>query len=141
MNGGAPFCFPICGRLRESPGSLRQYPFKFEVLLKYEVQENALISTQTYTNYDQRFMPYYAGFHPYLRLPFPKEEVWLHYHPLQRLQYNEDLTGQDQKARSAPGVPGNNPRARDPPLNNKRSADYSICPNSIGIHLLSKRKT
>ena len=135
MNGGAPFCFPICARLSRNAGSSRylyegktyhmdihgfayqeawtlrshkedtvvlaltanadteqQYPFKFELVLAYAVQENTLICTQTYKNNDTKPMPYYAGFHPYLRLPFSKAEIFLQYQPLARLQYNAELT-------------------------------------------------
>lgn len=131
MNGGAPFCFPISGRLMNSEyfyqgqryamnihgfayqmpwqvlvheenllklnllsnaATLQQYPFKFEVILEYEVQDNLLICRQSYHNHDSVPMPYYSGFHPYLRLPFPKAEISLNYMPIERLQYNETLT-------------------------------------------------
>ncbi len=131
MNGGAPFCFPICGRLlnsqyqyqgktyhmnihgfayqmpwevlnhhdhtislclRDNDTSLAQYPFHFEIMLTYEIKDNELICRQSYKNTGTAPMPYYAGFHPYLKLPFNKEDIFLEYHPQKRLQYNSDLT-------------------------------------------------
>jgi galactose mutarotase-like enzyme len=122
MNGGAPFCFPICGRLMNAEYqdrcyamnihgfayqqpweiltqnknsvslslaytdvTLREYPFKFKIILHYEVQDNLLLCRQLYENTGSAPMPYYAGFHPYLRLP-------LNYQPLTRLLYNDALT-------------------------------------------------
>ena len=131
MNGGAPFCFPICGRLlnsqyqhqgktyhmnihgfayqmpwqvlnhdghsislclRDNDISLEQYPFHFEIVLTYEIKDNELICKQSYKNTGTEPMPYYAGFHPYLKLPFSKAETFLAYEPQKRLQYNNDLT-------------------------------------------------
>lgn len=132
MNGGAPFCFPICGRLldgsyahenkvypmkihgfgylmpwevidqqtnsislrlTENKISLAQYPFQFEVILTYIItDDNELTCRQSYKNTGDQPMPYYAGFHPYLSLPFPKEETFLSYQPQARLIYNDELT-------------------------------------------------
>jgi galactose mutarotase-like enzyme len=134
MGGGAPFCFPICGRLsrkdgdnrylyeaktyameihgfgfrlpwevaekgndfislrlRHSEQTLAQYPFQFEVVLTYRLKHNQLICEQSYVNVGSKPMPYYAGFHPYLRVPFPKEQVYVDYKPVKRLQYNAGL--------------------------------------------------
>lgn len=79
-------------KLTESALSLAEYPFEFEIVLEYEITENQIHCKQTYTNTGKEPMPYYAGFHPYLSLPFDKDEINLHYHPKRRLQYNENLT-------------------------------------------------
>lgn len=135
MGGGAPFCFPICGRLSRPEGenrylynaktyemaihgfgfrlpweviehqthsitlqlrdneiTLSQYPFKFTLTLRYQLIGNQLICEQTYQNLDSQPLPYYAGFHPYVRIPFPKSQVLLDYAPARRLQYNDSLT-------------------------------------------------
>lgn len=132
MNGGAPFCFPICGRLvdnnyvyqdrvypmkihgfaylmpwevfdqqnnavsfrlTENEISLAQYPFQFEVILTYIItDDNELVCRQSYKNTGDAPMPYYAGFHPYLHLPFPKDQIIINFHAQKRLQYNENLT-------------------------------------------------
>lgn len=79
--------------LRDSENTLKQYPFKFEVRLKYEVQPGKIICHQTYTNKEsERAMPYYAGFHPYFLISGDKSKVILHFESTRRLKYNDTLT-------------------------------------------------
>lgn len=70
------------------------YPFKFNVLLRYELYNDKLICKQTYKNLSDYDMPYYAGFHPYFLTPElnDKEKVILDYNPIARYIYNEDYT-------------------------------------------------
>jgi galactose mutarotase-like enzyme len=75
--------------------TLKHYPFKFRILLKYQVSASKLICKQIYTNLDNKRMPYYAGFHPYFLTPAAKqgkEKVQLDFMPIRTLQYNEQLT-------------------------------------------------
>ena len=73
----------------------RMYPFRFSVSLEYEVRPQQVICHQTYTNLDDKPMPYSAGFHPYFLTPevgSGKEAVLLDYEPLRRFVYNEQMT-------------------------------------------------
>lgn len=44
------------------------YPFDFQLLFTYELQGNALILHQRYTNRSPEPMPFSAGFHPYFQV-------------------------------------------------------------------------
>lgn len=82
-------------RLKASEATQRDYPFNFEVLLHYYITRNKLSCQQTYINHGDHPMPYYAGFHPYLKTPSPdagKKQVMLEYHPIKRFQYNDRFT-------------------------------------------------
>ncbi len=81
--------------LRDNDRTRAQYPFSFEVKLHYEMNDDGLICRQSYTNFGDNAMPYYAGFHPYFKTPLPqqgKEQVILNYQPTERFQYNAELT-------------------------------------------------
>ena len=91
--------------LRDNENTLKRYPFRFEVRLKYEVQPGKLICYQTYQNNEPtRDMPYYAGFHPYFRVSGQcqceahcngncvKEKTVVNFSAVRRLRYNETLT-------------------------------------------------
>ena len=81
--------------LRDDAGTHKQYPFSFEVMLHYTVGRGKLMCQQTYANFSDRPMPYYAGFHPYFLTGFPgqgKERTLLQYYPTRRFIYNQDLT-------------------------------------------------
>ncbi len=85
----------ITMRLLANEHTLAVYPFKFEVILQYTVEPGKLICHTTFTNHGKHDMPYYAGFHPYLRMPEPgsgKDGVMLDYKPIRRLKYNEAMT-------------------------------------------------
>jgi galactose mutarotase-like enzyme len=82
-------------RLQASEQTLAVYPFNFEVRLRYQVERGAMTCHQIYTNRGEVDMPYYAGFHPYLRMPEPgqgKDDVKLDYNPIRRFKYNEPMT-------------------------------------------------
>lgn len=52
-------------RLTSNEETKRSFPFDFELIFRYELQENALIIHQEYRNDSQTAMPMYSGFHPY----------------------------------------------------------------------------
>lgn len=82
-------------QLLSNARTLAVYPFKFEVRLRYTVSHCLLSCHQTVVNHGDVPMPFYAGFHPYLRTPMPgagKEQVMLDYQPYRRLQYNAEMT-------------------------------------------------
>lgn len=82
-------------RLRANEETLAMYPFNFDVVLRYHVDEASVTCEQTYTNRGETPMPYYAGFHPYLAMPEPgkgKDAVKLDYKPIRRFKYNEAMT-------------------------------------------------
>lgn len=69
------------------------YPFRFQIILEYEIQPALLICRQTYTNLDNKPMPYNFGFHPYFfTSEHEKAEVQLDYKPQRRFIYNKELT-------------------------------------------------
>lgn len=85
----------ITMRLRYDEETLAIYPFKFEVILRYQVEDGRLMCHQTYTNHGDKPMPFYAGFHPYFLTPAPgegKDDVMLDYKPVRRFKYNEPMT-------------------------------------------------
>lgn len=82
-------------RLQASEQTMQVYPFNFEVILRYHVKQGQVSCHQMYTNRGNNRMPYYAGFHPYLRTPEAgagKEKVLLNYKPIRRFKYNEAMT-------------------------------------------------
>ena len=82
-------------RLKASTETLRDYPFNFEIILRYHITHGSLSCHQTYINHGHQPMPYYAGFHPYLKTPdlhAGKEHVTVDYRPLKRFKYNEKFT-------------------------------------------------
>lgn len=80
--------------LRQNEHTLSQYPFRFEVRLKYAVLPGKLICHQVYQNHENlKSMPYYAGFHPYFLTPMhEKEKIMLDFESIRRFKYNSDLT-------------------------------------------------
>lgn len=123
IGAGLPFLFPICGRLENSPLSihgfahlkawrvvahrsdfiemslrhdehtLSQYPYEFELRLKYTLSETALLCEFTVLNLSERAMPFYSGYHPYFLIPHNRREgAFLDFKPLKRFIYNESLT-------------------------------------------------
>lgn len=82
-------------KLEDTEDTLKVYPWKFCIELEYKVTDNQIQCRQTYTNNDEKAMPYYAGFHPYFLTPQPqqgKEKVMLNYQPNRRFKYNSTLT-------------------------------------------------
>jgi galactose mutarotase-like enzyme len=94
--------------------TLRVYPFKFKVTLRYEISDGELICQQKYENLSNVEMPYYAGFHPYF-LTEDKDHVIFDYNPVQGLSYNDDLT--DVVGECLPPVTPT--KVTDPNLNEK----------------------
>lgn len=81
--------------LQANEDTQNQYPFNFEIALRYTISHNELLCSQTYRNAGNHPMPFYAGFHPYFLTPpvnQGKEKVILNYHPIRRFRYNENLT-------------------------------------------------
>jgi galactose mutarotase-like enzyme len=82
-------------RLRDTEATLLQYPFPFEVTLRFEARDGAFSIEQEYANTGSAPMPYYAGFHPYYLTPPPgagKEQTRIRYKTRTQLRYNERLT-------------------------------------------------
>ena len=82
-------------RLQANEQTMQVYPFNFEVVLRYQVEHQQVSCHQMYTNRGDNRMPYYAGFHPYLRMPAAgqgKEKVILDYKPIRRFKYNDAMT-------------------------------------------------
>src|SRR5690606_1691110 len=52
-------------RLQSSPDTLTSYPFDFEVIFTYILQDNTLTIEQEYKNKSSNKMPIYGGLHPY----------------------------------------------------------------------------
>lgn len=51
--------------LKSNEQTLEVYPFEFELIFSYELNENKLIIEQSYENKSSEEMPFSAGFHPY----------------------------------------------------------------------------
>ena len=88
--------------LRDSEGTRRQYPFGFEVRLRFALEAGAMKVEQEYANTGTGPMPYYAGFHPYYLMPSGsgKDRTVLRYDATAQLRYNARLT--DISGRDAP---------------------------------------
>ena len=82
--------------LKSNSHTVLNYPFLFEIQLRFEVHNGKLECHQCYKNTGKdNEMPYYAGFHPYfLTAPLNegKENTTLSFKSTRRLQYNETLT-------------------------------------------------
>ncbi|MBT2657056.1 aldose epimerase [Bacillus sp. ISL-18] len=57
-------------RLTSNDGTLKEYPFKFEVIFTYTITKNDLRIDQVYRNISENTMPIYAGFHPYFKTSY-----------------------------------------------------------------------
>jgi galactose mutarotase-like enzyme len=90
-------------RLRDTDATRLQYPFRFEVQLRFALNAGAMTVEQEYVNPGTAALPYYAGFHPYYLTPPPgagKEQTLLRYVAKGQLRYNDRLT--DIAGREAP---------------------------------------
>ena len=58
--------------LEANEESLSQYPFRFQVILEFAVQNGTLSISQTYANCGEKPMPYNFGFHPYFLTEKPE---------------------------------------------------------------------
>jgi galactose mutarotase-like enzyme len=85
---GREYAMPVHGFARRSPWTVQEttktavtltldsnetsrvcYPFEFRLTLKYELAAGCLRARFEVQNFDDRAMPFSAGFHPYLRAP------------------------------------------------------------------------
>jgi galactose mutarotase-like enzyme len=92
-------------RLRDTAETRLQYPFAFEVTLRYSTRCGAFFVDQEYANTGTDPLPYYAGFHPYYLTPAPgdgKDRTRIRYKAKSQLRYNARLT--DILGREAPPV-------------------------------------
>jgi galactose mutarotase-like enzyme len=48
-----------------TPKTLESYPFAYELVFTFKLQNQKLLIEQEYHNHSEREMPMYAGFHPY----------------------------------------------------------------------------
>ncbi|MGG1634003.1 aldose epimerase [Paenibacillus sp. NRS-1760] len=61
-------------RLQSNEETLRSYPFAFELLFTYVLQDGQLHTRQLYRNLSEAAaMPFYAGFHPYFAIDSGKK--------------------------------------------------------------------
>lgn len=61
-------------RLQSNEETLRSYPFAFELLFTYVLQDGQLHTRQQYRNLSEAAaMPFYAGFHPYFAIDSDKK--------------------------------------------------------------------
>lgn len=77
----------IALQLESSPQTRQSYPFDFELLFDFVLENGTFTIDQRYRNRSSQPMPMYAGFHPYFRSPEKK----LHYttDATQYLDYND----------------------------------------------------
>lgn len=69
-------------RLRSNEQTMQAYPFAFELLFTYALQDGQLHTRQQYRNLSEsEAMPFYAGFHPYFAIDSSK-----------RIAYESDAT-------------------------------------------------
>lgn len=54
-------------RLKSNEDTLKSYPFKFELIFTYILQNGCLRIEQEYVNNSKDVMPFQAGFHPYFK--------------------------------------------------------------------------
>jgi galactose mutarotase-like enzyme len=57
-------------RLRETAHTLAQFPFRFELMVEYELDPTGVLATLRVENRDSGPMPFAIGLHPGFRLPF-----------------------------------------------------------------------
>jgi len=80
----------ITFELSDTEETLKQYPFKFNILLNYKITDNSLTATVTFKNTGEKAMPFYAGFHPYFFTKLEqKENILFNAAPTYSIQYNE----------------------------------------------------
>lgn len=130
-------------QLTDTEATRQMYPFRFEVRLTYRAEKDALACEQIYANRGNVAMPYYAGFHPYFRIPAPgagKEKVQLDYKPVRAFKYNERLT--DLAGETA--VPRLPAAVTDPAINERitrvgedRETKLTL-PDGLTIHLAAE---
>jgi galactose mutarotase-like enzyme len=130
-------------QLTDTESTRQMYPFRFEVLLTYRAEKDALACEQIYSNRGNVPMPYYAGFHPYFRIPGPgagKEKVLLDYKPVRAFKYNERLT--DLAGETA--VPRLPAAVTDPAINERITRvgedreTKLVLPDGLTIHMAAE---
>jgi galactose mutarotase-like enzyme len=127
-------------RLRDTDETRAQYPFSFQVLLRFKALPSVFVIEQEYSNMGAEAMPYYAGFHPYFLTPPPaagKEQTMVDFKPVRRLVYNERLTDAAGE-REPPNLPAS---VADPSINEMSTrvgADKEtrlMLPDGLTIHM------
>lgn len=74
-------------KLSDDAETFAQYPFHFELILRYEILPGKLLCSQQYKNLSSEPMPYYAGFHPYF-----KNAKKVSLAPIKQFTYNKNYT-------------------------------------------------
>jgi len=74
--------------LRETPETLKMYPFNFVLRFVYKLRGNKVITTVEVENVNDRVMYFSAGGHPALNCPFNPEEAFTDYY----LEFDEKET-------------------------------------------------
>jgi len=74
-------------RLSHDETSLQIYPFRFEIILRYEISPGEIVCYQRYKNLGDEALPYNSGFHPYF-----KNATQINLAPLKQFFYNEKFT-------------------------------------------------
>lgn len=74
--------------LTHDPETLKMYPFRFEISLRYEISPGKIICRQKYKNLSDEQMPFSAGFHPYF-----KDALRVNALPSKSFLYNKNFTG------------------------------------------------
>jgi len=79
-------------RLIDNERTREQYPFAFELVLSYHINDHELRCEMAVVNRDEKPMPYYAGFHPYFLVEGDKQKAFIEFEGKSGWQYNKGLT-------------------------------------------------
>lgn len=79
-------------KLKNNSETLKNYPFEFEIILKFKLLKNGLEIEQIYKNLGLDPMPFYAGFHPYFYISRDRVGAELNFKAVKSFKYNEQLT-------------------------------------------------
>jgi galactose mutarotase-like enzyme len=66
--------------LKDSEETLKQYPFRFTLRIRYELTGRKLVITYTIKNENDRVMPFNFGLHPAFNCPLQEGEKFEDYH-------------------------------------------------------------
>lgn len=78
-------------RLQSNEDTLRVYPFAFELIFTYVLQDGQLHTRQQYRNLSEAAaMPFYAGFHPYFAIDSDKKIAY-EIEATRYLDYNDNM--------------------------------------------------
>lgn len=79
-------------RTQDNENTRAQYPFRFEIVLTYFLENKKLVCEQVYKNLDEKPMPFYAGFHPYFLIDKDRAGATLSFQAQKSFIYNSQLT-------------------------------------------------